>query len=110
MSGRELMLRDKVASDKSTEGVAAAVELCTEFLFANEAFEEAELILLDKVGLQSLQDGFVLELTLGDLYIRMKEDSRASRFLAVASGSSNEVIKRRADELLEKLKQTPPEL
>ena len=42
MSDRELMLRDKVASDQSSEGIVAAVELCTEFLFAKEAFEEAE--------------------------------------------------------------------
>jgi hypothetical protein len=110
MSDRELILREKVASDQSSEGITAAVELCTEFLFAKESFEEAELILLEKVGLQSLRDAFTLELTLGDLYIRMKENSRATRFLAIASNSSNEVIKRRADELLEKLKQTPPEL
>jgi hypothetical protein len=110
MSDRELILRDKIASDESSEGIAAAVELCTEFLFAKEAFEEAELILLEKIGLQSLQEGFVLELTLGDLYIRMKEDSRASRFLSVASNSSDGAIKQKANELLEKLKQTPPEL
>ena len=110
MSDRESILREKVASDQSSEGITAAVELCTEFLFAKESFEEAELILLEKVGLQSLRDGFTLELTLGDLYIRMKENSRAIRFITVASNSSNEVIKQRANELLEKLKQTPLEL
>jgi hypothetical protein len=110
MSDRELMLRDKVANDQSSEGIAAAVELCTEFLFAREALEEAELILLEKVGLQSLRDAFTLELTLGDLYIRMRENSRASRFLSIARSSSDGAIKQRANELLEKLKQTPPEL
>ena len=108
MSDHELILRNKVAGDEPREGIAAAVALCTVFLFAKEAFEEAELILLEKVGLQSLQDGYVIELTLGDLYIRMKENSRAARFLTVAGTSPNEAIRQQANNLMAKLREDSP--
>jgi hypothetical protein len=109
MSERELELRNKVANGESNEAIASAIALCTEFLFVREDFEEAELILLEKVGLQSFKDGYALELTLGDLYIRMEENSRASRFLDIARTSSNEVIKQSADAFITKLQQVSPE-
>ena len=99
MTVNEVDLMDALKSDNDEKVIQAAISLCREFLFPSHKYSEAEFILLEAIGRQSNQDGYIIQLLLAELYINIGEISRAKRFLAQASKSSNEDVKKKADEL-----------
>jgi len=101
MKENETKLRELVIGDNASEAIDAAVSLCTAYLSARGELEEAEFFLLSVLGLQSISHGFIVELSLGEIYLDMKEYPRAKRFLEVALTSSQELVSKRASELLE---------
>ena len=101
MTENESKLRELVTSDNASEAIDSAVTLYTAFLSVRGELEEAEFFLLSVIGLQSISHGFIVELSLGEIYLDMKEYPRAKRFLEVAEKSSQEAISKRATELLE---------
>jgi hypothetical protein len=103
MSQREIELRETALHGQQGEAIQATVDLVNEFLSPAGSFVEAEQLLMEKIGLQTLREGHILELTLGELYIAMKEISRARRFLEVAKASGIESITQRAGEQLANL-------
>lgn len=101
MTERELELTEKTDSADSTVAIEAAVALCKEFLFPRNEFEKAEYLLFGLAGFQSSSLGFIIELTLGEAYIGMKELARAKRFLEIASASGVESVQSEATRILE---------
>ena len=99
MTNRETELREELESGAPATAVATAVALCREFLFVSGAFDEAEKVLLDAVGKQSKEDGYIVELHLAELYLKMDESLRAQRLLKFPLASSNDEVKRLATEL-----------
>jgi tetratricopeptide (TPR) repeat protein len=97
----ETNLRELVIGDNASEAIDAAVSLYTAYLSVRSELEEAEFFLLSVIGLQAISHGFIVELTLGEIYLNMKEYPRAKRFLEVAVKSSQESVSKRASELLE---------
>jgi len=101
MTEREEELRESLKSSNAETSVNAALDLVKEFLFPRKEFTTAELILLERIGLQSTYHGNPIELALGQLYIGLEEFPRAKRFLEVAKSSKNEEISSQALVLLE---------
>jgi tetratricopeptide (TPR) repeat protein len=101
MTENETKLRESVVSDNASEAIDAAVSLYTAYLAVRGELEEAEFFLLSVIGLQAISHGFIVELSLGEIYLDMKEYPRAKRFLEVALKSSQESVSKRASELLE---------
>jgi hypothetical protein len=101
MTDQEKQLRDDLLSSNFETRIQAAVALTESFLFERNDFEEAEMVLLGVLGLQSPASGNIIELTLGQLYLKMDELPRAKRFLLIAQSSRNESIKGKASELLD---------
>lgn len=99
MTNREIELREELESGLPATAVATAVALCREFLFVSGAFDEAERVLLDVLGKQSKEDGYLVELELAGLYLKMDESPRAQRLLKFPLASSNDEVKRLATEL-----------
>ena len=99
MTNRETELREELESGAPATAVATAVALCREFLFVSGTFDEAEKVLLDVVGKQSKEDGYIVELHLAELYLKMDESPRAQRLLKFPLVSSNDEVKRLATEL-----------
>ena len=100
MKENEDKLRELVIGDNASEAIDAAVSLCTAYLSVRGELEEAEFYLLSVLGLQSISHGFIVELSLGEIYLDMKEYPRATRFLEVAVTSKQESVSKRAIELL----------
>lgn len=103
MNEREETLRYRIAKGFPADAITSAIELCNDFLIPRGDFEEAEFLLLEKIGLQTLKEGFILELTLGELYVKIQEIPRAKRFLEVAVKSGIESIRTQAATVLEGL-------
>ena len=103
MTNRETELREELESGAPATAVATAVALCREFLFDAGSNEEAEKVLLDALGKQSKEDGYIVQLLLAQLYIKMGETPRARRLLTHPLESSNEEIMSLATQLLETL-------
>jgi len=101
MSDEEKKHREDLLSSNFETRVDAAVALTELFLLERNDLEESEVVLLDVLGLQSPSAGYVIELTLGRVYIKMDELPRAKRFLLTAQTSKDEVIAREATEFLE---------
>jgi thioredoxin-like negative regulator of GroEL len=99
MTNRERELREELESGAPATAVATAVALCREFLFISGEHEEAERILLDVLGKQSKEDGYIVQLLLAELYLKMDETPRAQRLLKFPLESSNEEIKAMATQL-----------
>jgi hypothetical protein len=100
MTSREEELRLNLKVTDDGKALQAAIDLCREFLFVNKNYGEAENILLEAVGRQSIHDGYIAQLLLGELYVYIGEVPRAERFLNIATASSKEDVKKKADELL----------
>ena len=103
MTERETELTENLTSANAETSIRAAVDLCNEFLLPRKEFIKAELILLERLGLQGISFGNVIELTLGKTYIGLEELPRAMRFLEVVTSSSNEQTSTEAKELLESI-------
>jgi hypothetical protein len=101
MTDRELELTELAQSTDSTIAIESAVALCKEFLFARKEFEKAELILFELAGFQGKSLGYIIELTLGQVYIGMGESTRAKRFLEIARASTVDRVRGEAVRLLE---------
>jgi hypothetical protein len=101
MTEQEKQLRQDLLSADFETRITAAVSLTENILFERNDFEESELILLDVLGFQSPKSGNIIELMLGQLYIKMNELPRAKRFLLIAQSSRDEVVMQKAKELLE---------
>ena len=101
MTEDETKLRELVIGDNASEAIDAAVSLHTAYLSVRGELEESEIFLLSVIGLQAISHGFIVELSLGEIYLDMKEYPRAKRFLEVALASSQESVSKRASELLE---------
>jgi hypothetical protein len=100
MTEREEELANNLNSANAETSVLSAIELCDDFLFPRKEFEKAELILLERVGVQTMMMGNIVELALGEVYIGLEELPRAKRFLESAVVSKVEEIRSRAQELL----------
>lgn len=100
MTENEIKLRELVTSDNASEAIDSAINLYTTYLSVRGELEEAEYILLSVIGLQSNSHGYIVELSLGEIYLQMKEYPRAKRFLEIAQESPQEAISKRASELL----------
>jgi len=100
MTEREEELTNNLKSADAETSVLCAIELCHDFLFPRKEFEKAELILLERVGVQAMMMGNIIELALGEVYIGLEEFPRAKRFLEPAAASKIEEIRTRAQELL----------
>ena len=103
MTQREDERRETALHGQQGDAIQATVDLANEFLIPAGSFVEAEQLLMEKIGLQTLREGHILELTLGELYIRMQEISRARRFLEVAKSSGIELVSQRASEQIANL-------
>jgi hypothetical protein len=101
MTEQEKQLRQDLLNADFETRITAAVSLTENILFERNDFEESELILLDVLGFQSTKSGNIIELMLGQLYIKMSELPRAKRFLLIAQSSRDEVVMQKAKELLE---------
>jgi thioredoxin-like negative regulator of GroEL len=99
MTNRERELREELESGAPATAVATAVALCREFLFISGEHDEAERLLLDALGKQSKEDGYIVQLLLAELYLKMDETPRAQRLLKFPLESSNEEIKSMAMQL-----------
>lgn len=84
MTNREEELRSALTSSSEPDTLKAALELANEILIPRGDYVEAETILLEVLGLQTHSDGFIVQRSLGELYILMQEFPRAERFLAIA--------------------------
>ena len=73
MTENESKLRELVISDNASEAIDSAVTLYTAYLSVRGELEEAEFFLLSVIGLQSISHGFIVELSLGEIYLDMKE-------------------------------------
>jgi thioredoxin-like negative regulator of GroEL len=104
MTEREAQLQEEVLLGNSTQSVPAAVELVRDYLIPAGKFEEAESVLFDVAGLQLSATGHLIQLTLGELFIKMNELPRAERFLTIAARSSEDEVRAEANRLLESLK------
>ena len=104
MTDEEAKLREEVLLGNSMQSVPAAVALAKDYLIPAGKYEDAESVLFDVAGLQISATGHLVQLTLGELYIKMNELPRAERFLNIAASSSEDEIRRKATELLESLK------
>lgn len=100
MTERETELTNDLLSASADTSVKAAVDLCHEYLFPRKEFEKAELLLLERVGIQTFAANKVVDLTLAELYLHLEETPRAKRFLAVAKTSGLAEISEKAEELL----------
>lgn len=89
MTTREEELRGKLTSHNEAEVLKAALELANELLIPRGDYAEAETILLEVLGIQTHSDGFVVQRSLGELYIFMQEFSRSERFLAIAANGES---------------------
>jgi thioredoxin-like negative regulator of GroEL len=103
MTSRETELRDGLKSTVESEVLKAGLELANDHLIPRGDFAEAETILLEVLGLQTYSDGFIVQLSLAELYIKMDEIPRAKRFLKTVATSSNEANKTKADALIKDL-------
>ena len=101
MTKSEKELRTELHDQDSTIAVTSTVALVKEHLIPQGRFEESESLLLNALGLQNVQAGFVVQLTLGELYNQMNEISRARRFLSWAAESSKQEISDEANRLLQ---------
>lgn len=100
MTSREEELREILKDTDDEKAIQAAIDLCKEILFVNKNYGAAENVLLEVVGRQSLRDGYIIQVLLGELYINIGEITRAKRFLNTATNSSKDDVKKMADELL----------
>lgn len=100
MSNREDELREGLNSKDESVAMNAGLDLANEILIPRNDLLEAETVLLEVIGLQNHSDGFVVQLNLAELYIKMNEISRAKRFLNIAISSNQDHIKNKANELL----------
>ena len=110
MTESETRLRELVASKNASEAIDSAVTLYKAYLSVRDDLEEAEFHLLSVIGLQSLSHGLIVDLTLGELYLEMKEYPRAKRFLEVERTSSQESVSKKANEVLELIEKTTSEI
>ena len=104
MSNQEQLLREQLKSEDNEIAVKAAVDLCTEILHPQSRWEDSEFVLLGVVGLQNLSSGQIIQLLLGQTYIKMNEIPRAIRFFERASESSIADIKSQAENSLSELR------
>lgn len=107
MSLTEEELRSFLDSNDPATVVEFSLKLCEIVLMPNNRYEDAEDVLFSALGLQSSQSGFIVELTLGKLYLLMNENSRAARFLKYAELSLDSAIKAEANTLLEQIGKQP---
>jgi hypothetical protein len=84
MTSREEELRASLKSSVEADVLKAALELANDLLIPRGDYVEAETILLEVVGLQTHSDGYVVQRSLGELYIFMQEFARSERFLTIA--------------------------
>ena len=101
MKKDEMKLRELITDEDTQSKIDSAIALYKNYLSGRGDLEEAEYFLLIVVGLQSTSHGFIVELTLGEIYFEMKEYPRARRFLEVAQTSTQEPVSQRANEVLE---------
>lgn len=109
MTENEAKLREAISSDDANEAIDSALTLVTTHLSPRGELEEAEFMLLRVLGLQTKAHNLIVELSLGELYVKMKEYSRAKRFLEIALMSSQESVTKRASEIIEEAKKISPE-
>lgn len=103
MTDREHELRENLRNEDSTIAVTSAVSLAKDHLMPSGRYPEAESVLLDALGLQAMNSGFVIQLTLSEVYAGMKEFTRARRFLNWVGESSKEEVRREAERLLQEI-------
>jgi predicted Zn-dependent protease len=103
MTSREDELRKQLDSNIEAEVLKAGLELANEVLIGRGDFFNAERVLLEILGLQTHSDGQIVQLSLGKLYIKMNEISRAARFLRDAATSNKDEIRAAVDELMMKI-------
>ena len=101
MTESEVKLRELAKGKNAGEAIDSAITLYKDYLSVRGDFEEAEFFLLSVIGLQSISHGFIVELSLGEIYMEMKEYPRAKRFVEVARTSSQESVSKRASDVLE---------
>lgn len=103
MTDKEHELRMNLRNEDSAIAVASAVSLAKDHLIPSGRHLEAESVLLDTLGIQGINSGFIIQLTLGEVYTGMKEFARARRFLNWAGESSKEEVRREAERLLQEI-------
>jgi hypothetical protein len=99
MNEEEVKLREAIKGDDFSLAVESALLLCSNFLYLRGELADAEIVLLEVLGKQSITDGYVIELNLAELYVKIDEIPRAKRFLETAQGSRVESVNNRAGEL-----------
>lgn len=103
MSQREEELLIDIAGSDDSKAVAAALELACDFYIPRQRYVEAERVLLEVIGKQVVKDGLIVELRLGELYLKIKELPRAKRFLERVLESKDEELRNAAKELVKAL-------
>ena len=101
MKKDEIKLRELITGEDAIQAIDSAIALYKNYLSGRGDLEEAEYFLLSVAGLQGTAHGFIVELTLGEIYFEMKEYPRAKRFLEVARTGTQEPVIQRANEVLE---------
>ena len=101
MKKKETKLRELINGENASEAIDSAIALYKDYLSSRGNLEEAEYFLLSVAGLQGLSHGYIVELTLGEIYFEMKEYPRAKRFLDISRTSAQESVSQRANEMLD---------
>ena len=101
MKKEETKLRELIIGENANEAIDSAITLYKKYLSGRGDLEEAEYVLLSVAGLQGISHGYIVELTLGEIYFEMKEYPRAKRFLDVSRTSAQEPVSQRANEVLD---------
>jgi hypothetical protein len=101
MTKSEEGLRAELHHQDAKIAVSAAVSLVKEYLIPQGRLEESESVLLTALGLQVVDSGLIVQLTLGEVYTKMNEVPRARRFLSWATESSRQEISEEANRLLQ---------
>jgi len=99
MIEEEVQLHEATKSDDFPIAIESALLLCSNFLYVRGELTDAEIVLLTVLGKQSVADGYVIELNLAEIYLKMDEIPRAKRFLETAQSSKVESVYHRAVEL-----------
>lgn len=99
MIEEEVQLHEATKSDDFSLAIESALLLCSNFLYLRGELANAEIVLLGVLGKQSISDGYVIELNLAELYLKLDEIPRAQRFLEAAQSSRVESVHNRAAEL-----------